>query len=182
MGNARKRQGDKAELAAILYLAGLAPEHTVERPRRVLGAGRRDDEGDILVFPGVAIQVKAWRQLSDAIREAATGAAQQAVNAEQHYHLGLSKRHAARTDSWVASAASWPVSLDLAGIPVIGQTARAVSIVTSSVEPTTDRIVLVRRQGVPDLYVAHPDAWITAWRTAVSAPARSMGMSQLEAS
>ena len=174
MGNARKRQGDKAELAAILYLAGLAPEHTVERPRRVLGAGRRDDEGDILVFMPGAYEIG---QTLDAI-----GAAQQAVNAERRYHLGLSKRHAARTDSWVASAASWPVSLDLAGIPVIGQTARAVSIVTSSVEPTTDRIVLVRRQGVPALYVAHPDAWITAWRTAVSAPARSMDMSQLEAS
>src|SRR6478735_12765266 len=56
--NTNKRKGDRAEREAVAVLCELAPDLVVARPQRLLGAGRREDTGDLWVFPGVTVQVK----------------------------------------------------------------------------------------------------------------------------
>jgi len=58
-----KRKGDRAEREAAALLADL----TGYDVRRLLGAGRHDDLGDLDV-PGWAIQVADWQQVAAALR------------------------------------------------------------------------------------------------------------------
>jgi hypothetical protein len=65
MANPNKRRGDRAELEvqALLYnLLGVPA-------RRKLGAGRRDDMGDIDGVPDTCISVASIARLNEAIRE-----------------------------------------------------------------------------------------------------------------
>jgi len=58
-----KRKGDRAEREAAALLSGL----TGYDVRRLLGAGRHDDRGDLDV-PGWAIQVADWQAVATALR------------------------------------------------------------------------------------------------------------------
>jgi hypothetical protein len=58
-----KAKGDRAEREAAQLVADLTGRHV----RRLLGAGRRDDRGD-LDLPGWAIQVADWQDLASALR------------------------------------------------------------------------------------------------------------------
>lgn len=112
MTNTQKNKGDRAERDAIAYLTRRYPFLTSGRARRVLGAGRKDDEGDILVFDGVSIQVKAWDAVGAALKAAAAGALTQRVNAGNKIGVGMVKVPRARgtTPKWlaVAYAHEWP--------------------------------------------------------------------------
>ena len=77
MANAAKRKGDSAELE----LAKLLSELTGFRCQRMLGAGRKDDIGDIAGIPGHAVQVCNWADTAAAARQKPLGAQQQAENA-----------------------------------------------------------------------------------------------------
>lgn len=59
-----KRKGDRAELEA----QGLWRDHTGVAARRALGAGRRDDIGDITAIPHTVCQVVNWRDVAAAVR------------------------------------------------------------------------------------------------------------------
>lgn len=59
-----KRKGDKAELEAAGVLNDLLGIST----RRMLGAGRKDDVGDLDV-PDTVVQVANWRDVARAVRE-----------------------------------------------------------------------------------------------------------------
>lgn len=56
MANSSKRKGDRAELE----VQGILRELLGVPARRALGAGRRDDMGDITGVPDTVIQVAAW--------------------------------------------------------------------------------------------------------------------------
>lgn len=64
MANPQKRKGDAAELE----VQGLLREHLGVPARRALGAGRKDDIGDITGIPNTVIQVTNRADLATAIR------------------------------------------------------------------------------------------------------------------
>ena len=72
-----KRKGDKAENEA----AAMLTELTGKPCRRMLGAGRSDDVGDIDGLDAVAVQVANWSDTAAAAIQKPRGAAVQAQNA-----------------------------------------------------------------------------------------------------
>ena len=60
-----KRRGDKAELE----VQGLLRDLLGVPARRALGAGRKDDIGDVTGIPDTTIQVANYQDISRAIRE-----------------------------------------------------------------------------------------------------------------
>ena len=72
MANSNKRKGDRAEREAVAAVCRLAPDLVVERPQRLLGAGRGEDTGDLWVLPGVTVQVKLRADPAQSVRLAAT--------------------------------------------------------------------------------------------------------------
>ena len=77
MTGAAKAKGDSAEREAAALLAGL----TGCPVRRMLGAGRLDDVGDLEGLPGVTVQVASWADVARAAREKPVAAETQRLNA-----------------------------------------------------------------------------------------------------
>jgi len=65
MTHPAKRKGDKAELE----VQGILRDLLGVPARRMLGAGRQDDMGDITGVPDTTIQVVAYQDIARAIRE-----------------------------------------------------------------------------------------------------------------
>lgn len=65
MTNPQKRKGDQAELEVQGILRDLLGYFV----RRALGAGRKDDQGDIHGLPDTVIQVANYASLDRAVRE-----------------------------------------------------------------------------------------------------------------
>ena len=65
MANPSKRKGDRAELE----VQGILRELLGVPARRALGAGRKDDVGDIHGVPDTVIQVADWKDVTRAVRE-----------------------------------------------------------------------------------------------------------------
>lgn len=77
MANPRKAKGDRAELEAADMLSRL-----LELPvRRMLGAGRLDDVGDLDGIPGHVVQIANWADAAAAARIKPVEAEQQRLNA-----------------------------------------------------------------------------------------------------
>lgn len=116
MVNRMKDKGDRAEREALAMLKDVAADLLVENPMRQLGAGRKDDIGDLHVFPDVAVQVKACSDstIRAACRAAATGATVQASRLLAPVALGLVKVPGARGSAvkWLACVELWPTDLD----------------------------------------------------------------------
>lgn len=81
MANPNKRRGDRAELEVQAMLR----EHLGVPARRALGAGRKDDIGDIDGVPFTAIQVCNWQNVAAAVRQKPLEAERQ----REHKHDGL---------------------------------------------------------------------------------------------
>jgi hypothetical protein len=65
MTNPQKRKGDAAELE----VQRMFRDHLgIMSARRMLGAGRTDDVGDIAGVPDLTIQVAAWANVATAVR------------------------------------------------------------------------------------------------------------------
>lgn len=80
-----KVKGDRAEREAASLLTRL-----LHRPvRRLLGAGRTDDTGDLDGIDGWAIQVADWTDLARAVRQKPIDAEIQAANAGQRHGAAL---------------------------------------------------------------------------------------------
>jgi hypothetical protein len=75
--NRQKAKGDRAELEAAALLTDLLGYPV----RRKLGAGRKDDTGDLHGIPDLVVQVASWADTARAAREKPVAAAAQAVNA-----------------------------------------------------------------------------------------------------
>lgn len=65
MASPAKRKGDRGEREVQAILREELGVHA----RRALGAGRRDDVGDIAGVPETAVQVVDWRDVARAVRE-----------------------------------------------------------------------------------------------------------------
>lgn len=64
MAHPSKVKGDRAEREIARILADL----TGQDVRRKLGAGRADDTGDLVGFPGVTIEIKNYASVTEGIR------------------------------------------------------------------------------------------------------------------
>ena len=79
MTGSSKRKGDRAELEA----EGLWRDHCGVQARRALGAGRKDDMGDLWGIPHTVIQVANWKNVAAAVREKPLEAETQREKANQ---------------------------------------------------------------------------------------------------
>ena len=73
-----KRKGDRAELEVQAWIR----DHLGYPARRALGAGRKDDMGDITGVPQTAIQSANWSDLDRAVREKLPELERQMQNAD----------------------------------------------------------------------------------------------------
>lgn len=95
MANRNKAKGDRAEREIATLLAEL-----LDRPmRRALGAGRKDDQGDIDGINDTAIQVKHWQDITAAITQGIQQLADQQKN-KNATHGVLFIKH--RKHGWLA--------------------------------------------------------------------------------
>jgi hypothetical protein len=94
--NPQKTKGDKAELEIARILHG-----ELGLPvRRKLGAGRSDDAGDLDGLPGVAAQVKNYRNVTVALNDAMNDLPTQVVNAGADFGAAFIRRPGGR---WVVA-------------------------------------------------------------------------------
>ena len=163
--NASKEKGDRGEREAVATLCALAPDHVLPNARRKLGAGRKDDMGDLDVLPDVTVQVKWLASLTSALRDAATGASVQSDRAGTTYALGMAPIPRARKDGvrWLAATTEWPGGPPPSdAILSTGQSQAAVAHARAERAgiPRARRIAVVRRSGAVDLWVSTMEAWL----------------------
>ena len=95
MTNPAKAKGDRAELEVARMIADL----TGWPVRRKLGAGRADDAGDLDGIPDTCVQVKNYRDISRALREALDDLPTQQANAGTTFAVAFVRRPGGR---WIA--------------------------------------------------------------------------------
>lgn len=95
MSNPQKRKGDRAELELAQELEALLGF----RVRRKLGAGRKDDTGDIDGLPDCTIQVKNYSDVLAAIREGLKDTQRNQENAGTTHGVCFIRR---RGGQWIA--------------------------------------------------------------------------------
>jgi len=81
MPSSGKRKGDRAELE----VQALLRDHLGVQARRELGAGRKDDMGDISGVPYTTIQVVNWRDVTAAVRAKPNEVERQRLNAHMPF-------------------------------------------------------------------------------------------------
>jgi hypothetical protein len=95
VANKNKRKGDRAERELATLLTDL-----LGRPmRRMLGAGRQDDTGDIDGIDDTAIQVKHWNDITAAITQGIGQLDQQQKNKNAEHGVLFIKH---RRHGWLA--------------------------------------------------------------------------------
>ena len=178
MAHPSKRKGDKAELEAVRMLCLFAPDLVMEKANRMLGAGRKDDVGDLRVFEDVAIQVKAYANVSNGLRQATNGAIVQGERAGSRFAIGMVPIPRAPRDNplavrWLACCFEWPHPEDLDALSVgrWGATEKAVEWLR--LKPTASRpdvlavdqrLALIERKGQGPMFIATVQTWLAAYR------------------
>jgi hypothetical protein len=81
MTGSSKRKGDRAELE----VQGLLRDHLGVNARRALGAGRKDDRGDMAGVPNTVISVVNWRDVTAAVRAKPVEAERQRLEAGEPF-------------------------------------------------------------------------------------------------
>lgn len=182
MANPSKSKGDQAERDAVAYLMQMCPDLMLPKAMRKLGAGRKEDTGDLHVFADVAIQVRNYKldSLGLALRSSATDAVAQAANGDQGHALGLVPYPRARagTVRWIASWVHAPGSLVVD--PVEFKTvSKAVAWVRDDTGPygylaraRIERIAYLTGAGTP-VMIAPYEAWLELYA------ARKLAQSEL---
>ncbi|GAA4923701.1 hypothetical protein [Nesterenkonia rhizosphaerae] len=91
MPNRQKAKGDRFEWKAIRFLQAQPGAELIDvaTPGRLLGAGRKDDGGDLHLYTDVAVQVKAYANLGAAVRESAYTSQTQASYANKPLGVGM---------------------------------------------------------------------------------------------
>jgi len=168
--NASKNKGDRGEREAVEVLKDLAPDLVLPNAMRKLGAGRKEDTGDLHVFEDVTIQVKCLKHIGDALRQAATGALVQSERAGTRFHVGMAPVPNARRDGvrWICAATHWP-STPHDELPSFTDVTKAVEYLrhdtSCAIEPHS-RVAVVERKGHDLLFVAPVTVWVDALRAA----------------
>ena len=171
MANSAKVKGDRGEREAVLVLKALVPDLVLPNAQRKLGAGRREDTGDLVVFPDVTVQVKTYATAGKALRDAAEAAEAQRVRAGTRFAFGMAPVPRARRGAvrWLASTLVWPGGeLGQDDLFSVGLVSRAIAHVRRDDLGIRRerRVAIVERAGAHPLYVAPVEAWIAAWRLA----------------
>lgn len=96
MTSTSKRKGDAAELE----IARILTEQLGGTIRRRLGAGRRDDTGDLDGLQDTTAQVKNYADITRAIREGIDASVEQQHNAGTSYGVCFIRRPGGR---WIAA-------------------------------------------------------------------------------
>lgn len=173
MSNPSKAKGDRYELEATDYIKAAYPDLVVWNAQRMLGAGRKEDIGDLLVFPDVAVQVKAFKvtAMSAGLYSAANGAQVQAGNARHPYALGLVLVPRARkvgSVRWAASVLTWPVDAEH---QIHSNSLSALEAVKAA-GPDGRLTTQVQRKNTAPIIIASLDTWVNAYRIASNREAR----------
>jgi len=163
--NRMKDRGDRTEREALALLIEQTPDLLVANAMRQLGAGRKDDIGDLHVFPDCAVQVKASKPstLTAQCRTAAITAQIQAGRALSPHHVGMVKLHNVRTGTkWLASAVIWPTPVE----PFEVKTAVAAAITRARDEslPLAQRISRISGRGATPYLLGPWEAWLASYR------------------
>lgn len=171
MANPSKDKGDRYEREGVEDLIRICPDLLVPKPMRALGAGRKDDEGDLRVFPDCAIQVKAYGKsyISKAVYDAAEGAARQGVNAMHPYSIGFVLVPNARRIGavrWITVGYEWPVEHE----PVKHSSAVAAFAWIKAQGPDARVTAVVERKGSPRVFLGSLQTWLPAYREATGRP------------
>ena len=172
MANSNKRKGDRAEREALAAVCALAPDLVVARPQRLLGAGRREDTGDLWVLPGVTVQVKHRADPAHAIRLAADAAAVQGRRVGNTFAVGLVPVPRARVGAvrWVACALVWP-GPPPEGLVLFRSVTAALLHVRRDDAATplrAHRLAVVERAASAPLFLGPLEAWLRAYRGEVN--------------
>jgi hypothetical protein len=174
MANSAKDKGDRFEREAVPVVVDLLPEFALPKAMRHLGAGRKEDVGDLYVLPDTAVQVKAWKDTGSGIRAAAAGSVIQAGHGDMGYALGMypilkTRAHQVR---WLACVAPgrWPVPVE--PVAEFAMVSKALAWVRADEAPygfrawdRLERIGLLAGPGEPTL-IAPIEAWAHAYRQA----------------
>lgn len=96
MTSASGRKGSKAERE----IAGILSDQLGVTVRRKLGAGRRDDEGDLEGLPDVTIEVKNYADVARAVRDGLDDAVKEQANAGTTHGVAFIRRPGGR---WFAA-------------------------------------------------------------------------------
>lgn len=177
MAHPSKEKGDKAEREVVALLTTFTPDLCVERAERMLGAGRRDDIGDLRVYPDATMQVKAYKNLAKGLREGAAGALDQQMRSGQQFAVGFTPIPRAPVGDWtkvrwLAAAYDWPEP-DV-GLRSSTETFQSASLAKAVAWlrdrdldiPIAERVVELERSGMPTLWVAPIQAWVADYRSA----------------
>lgn len=175
MAHPSKSKGDRAERDAVAYLVEMSPDLVLPKAMRKLGAGRKEDTGDLHVFPDVAVQVRSYALTSIglALRSAAVDAVAQAANGDARFALGLVPYPRARagTVRWIASWIDAPVDLGVepVGLKMVGKALVWVRDDTGPhgylARPRTERIAHLTGNGAA-VMIAPYEAWLARYRLA----------------
>lgn len=183
MANRSKNKGDRAEREAVALLQARMPDIAHQGAKRELGAGRKEDIGDIVrVVPETVIQVKSYATsaLATGLRSAAKGASAQLGNAvaqgyDMRFAVGLVPIPNAPTSGavrWMATCEAWPVDLpvDPVRFNAIG---KLVTWLKDDLGPhgylaheRVHRIASFGASLTDTVLVAPIEAWIAAYRQA----------------
>lgn len=181
MANSSKDKGDKAEREMVALLVAATPDLCVEKPERMLGAGRRDDIGDLRVYPDVTMQVKAYKVVSEGLRAGAAGALDQQMRSGQEFAVGFTPIPRAPVGDWskvrwLAAAYDWPVPT--VGERLTTETFQAASLAKAIAwlrdpagdVPIPERVVELVRTGMPTMWVGSVQSWVADYRLATDQP------------
>lgn len=164
IGNSNLNRGKANERASCEYLNEIFGPHW--KWRRKLGAGRREDEGDLenVVDRDVLVQAKVTnkKNFTSAVRKAVDGASKQAGHIEARFPMGLTKVPGARSEPrWLVSTHIWPTALP-DSTPVIRGTEEAMRHLRHHDEP-----VIVIWHGVPDMVLSSVSCYYRSYVSAV---------------
>lgn len=186
MANTSKDKGDRFERAFSKHVIDTYPELiSVKTPMRHLGAGRKEDVGDMHLFSDTAMQVKAVAQPGSALRSAASGAIIQAGHARAPFAVGVVPVFNARVGrvKWLATVQpdAWPGATPTGPTVNVTEFAMVSKLMTwVSIDeppygfrawPRTERIAILGGGDTTPILVAPLEAWMEAYRTHSTAAA-----------
>lgn len=167
MANPQKQKGDRREREAVALCVRTLPDLVLPTASRELGAGRKNDTGDLAVFPDVCVQVKGRDDIARALAIAVDAAVRQQANRGVDLHLGLVPiPHARAGARWLAVTRSWPVEIDADALPTAGIPSRVIAAIRDkdSIVPLDARVHRILNTRVEPMIVASWEAWAVAYR------------------
>ena len=182
MANKSKNKGDKAERDAVEMLKVRVPDLCLPKAKRMLGAGRSEDVGDLYVFPDVAIQVRAYKMesIGAALRSSAIDSVTQAGHGDMPYAMGLVPYPRAREDQvrWIATGLTWPEEFTDDTEPIdFSMVSKALTWVRDDngpygyrARPRHQRIARLGGGNTTPILLAPVEAWLSAYRVATGRP------------